>query len=326
MKVEKLTLEQEAAIPDYIKSWIDRLDKSAKLDREAATQGAKWLYKFCKLKEPLVVFVSSPMAAQIAAGLFKNLAQVRAQVWAQVRDQVLAQVGAQVLDQVWDQVGDQVWAQVWAQVRDQVGDQVYRAGYGSHDSGWLSFYSFFLSECAIEDCNKLQPLMNLTENCGWFWPFENAVIFTERPKEIHLTNKKLHKDGGPAILYKDGFSVHALNGVRVTKEIAETPGDKLSAELVLKEKNAEIRREIVRKIGTERLCNDLDAKIVDEKDDYQLLELDLQDGRRRPYLKMKNPSIDAVHIEGVHPDIKTVYDALAWRNGTKTYIKPKELT
>ena len=294
MKVEKLTLEQEAAIPDYIKSWIDRLDKSAKLDREAATQGAKWLYKFCKLKEPLVVFVSSPMAAQIAAGLFKNLAQVR--------------------------------AQVWAQVRDQVGDQVYRAGYGSHDSGWLSFYSFFLSECAIEDCNKLQPLMNLTENCGWFWPFENAVIFTERPKEIHLTNKKLHKDGGPAILYKDGFSVHALNGVRVTKEIAETPGDKLSAELVLKEKNAEIRREIVRKIGTERLCNDLDAKIVDEKDDYQLLELDLQDGRRRPYLKMKNPSIDAVHIEGVHPDIKTVYDALAWRNGTKTYIKPKELT
>ena len=321
--IEKLTQEQIDKFPSYVEKWLSIGLSTEQCDREKCKNIIADVYGVAGLKAPkIIIWLDSPfqgaMAAQLLSGSKVAGAQVGDQVWAQVWDQVR--------DQVRDQVGDQVWAQVWAQVRDQVGDQVYRAGYGSHDSGWLSFYSFFLSECAIEDCNKLQPLMNLTENCGWFWPFENAVIFTERPKEIHLTNKKLHKDGGPAILYKDGFSVHALNGVRVTKEIAETPGDKLSAELVLKEKNAEIRREIVRKIGTERLCNDLDAKIVDEKDDYQLLELDLQDGRRRPYLKMKNPSIDAVHIEGVHPDIKAVYDALAWRNGTKTYIKPKELT
>jgi len=41
---------------------------------------------------------------------------------------------------------------------------------------------------------------------------------------------------------------------------------------------------------------------------------------------MKNPSIDALHIEGVHPDCNTVEKALAWRNGTKIYIKPEVLT
>jgi hypothetical protein len=49
---------------------------------------------------------------------------------------------------------------------------------------------------------------------------------------------------------------------------------------------------------------------------YELLILNMGDGRRRPYLKMKNPSIKTWHIEGVAPEIKTVKEALAWRNGT----------
>ena len=129
-----------------------------------------------------------------------------------------------------------------------------------------------------------------------------------------MQNKTLHNDNGPAIAYSDGFSVWALNGVRVTKEIAETPAEKLNSKLILEEKNAEVRREIVRKIGIEKVCKDLNAKIIDRWEDYELLELDLQDGRKRPYLKMKNPSIKTYHIEGIAPNIKTVQEALVWRN------------
>lgn len=94
-----------------------------------------------------------------------------------------------------------------------------------------------------------------------------------------------------------------------------TPANKLDSNLVLTEKNAEVRREIVRKIGTEKLCQDLKAKIIDMKDNYELLDLNIGDNRMRPYLKMINPSIGTYHIEGVHPNCRTVDQALKFRNG-----------
>ncbi len=171
------------------------------------------------------------------------------------------------------------------------------------------------------------PLWDLGKHSSWVYPYQNTAVLSEKPEKISVDKAgKIHCDNGPCVLYRDGFSVYGLNGVRVTKEIVETPANKIPAEWILKEKNAEVRRELVRKIGTERLCKDLNAESVDKMDGYELLMLDLKDGRKRPYLKMKNPSIDVVHIEGVHPDCKTVKQALAWRNNTEKYIKPMELT
>jgi len=83
---------------------------------------------------------------------------------------------------------------------------------------------------------------------------------------------------------------------------------------ILKTRNAEIRREIVRRVGIERICYSLNAQVIDKQGDYELLKLNLQDGRYRPYLKMLNPSVpECWHIEGVHPACKTVQQALNYR-------------
>ena len=131
-----------------------------------------------------------------------------------------------------------------------------------------------------------------------------------------MKDGKIHSDGNPAIHYPDGFSIWALNGVRVPQIVAETKAEDLDAKLILKEKNAEVRREIVRKIGVERVCQKLGAKILDKSHDkvYELLNIDLGDGRSRPYLKMRNPSIGVYHLEGVPAEIKSVEQALNWRN------------
>ena len=183
MKIEKLTPEQEALIPVVRQEWLDKIFKCDQpLDRGLATKQIKWLYKLSKQEEPLIVFVSSPLAAQYAVHYTKEFltilkkepkaqnknvwaqvgdqvrAQVRAQVGDQVRDQVgdqvweqvRDQVGAQVRDQVWEQVGEQVRAQVWEQVRDQVGAQV-------GDQVWeqkLEFESF-CSYGSVADFNWL---------------------------------------------------------------------------------------------------------------------------------------------------------------------------
>jgi hypothetical protein len=92
----------------------------------------------------------------------------------------------------------------------------------------------------------------------------------------------------------------------------------------LKERNVQVRREIVRKIGIERVCEALEAECLDRQGNYELLLLDLQDGRTRPFLKMKNPSIGVYHIEGVAPECRTVAEALAWRN--QSDVPPTVLT
>jgi hypothetical protein len=205
--------------------------------------------------------------------------------------------------------------------------------YGQHDANWLAWLEFFRNELKLtEETDEVSALIETAKELHWWLPFENLCLASERPIEFHVRSDRgdnvqpLHNEKGPVVKYSDGFSLYSLNGVLVPESLVETPADKLEAKLILKEKNAEIRREIVRKIGIERVCLDLGAKITDKMDDYELLLLDLQDGRHRPYLKMINPSIGTFHIEGVHPDCKTVKEALAWRNSVKFYQKPEVLT
>jgi len=168
--------------------------------------------------------------------------------------------------------------------------------------------------------------MELAKNCGWWIPYQNAAILQEKTTTVQLREGRLHCETGPAVAYKDGFEVYALNGIRVSKDLVMTPADKLDPQIVLKQQNADIRREIVRKIGIERVLKGTNAKVVDKWSNYELLMLDLKDGRRRPYLKMINPSIGVTHVEGVEPNIKTVRAALAWRNRLNDFTEPQILT
>ena len=64
---------------------------------------------------------------------------------------------------------------------------------------------------------------------------------------------------------------------------------------------------------------------VVEVGDYELLKFEVGRGWPRwTYLKMVNPSTSTYHIEGVHPDCKTVKAALEFRNSTTEV--PEKLT
>jgi hypothetical protein len=197
---------------------------------------------------------------------------------------------------------------------------------GKFWAGYFAFYEFMIHEVKVEGITPLWHDLVQTSELNLIYPLDQACIISDNPTEIHIVNGRLHKDGAPSIKYADGFSVWSLNGVQVKKEIAETPAEDLNPKMILKEGNAEVRREIVRKIGIERVCESLNARVIDTFGDYELLNLSLGDGRVRPYLKMKNPSIGTFHIEGVHPDCKTCKEALAWRNKQTEYVAPNVLT
>jgi hypothetical protein len=134
------------------------------------------------------------------------------------------------------------------------------------------------------------------------------------------------------LAWRDGYTVHALFGVRfegeMAKKFVEAERHAIDPKEVLELKNAEQRSAVIRRIGVEHFVKLLPTKSIDKNGGYELLEVDIGTTKRR-YLRMQNPSIDHVHIEPVHPECKKVSQALAWRNfgdHKLKWTKPKVLT
>lgn len=213
------------------------------------------------------------------------------------------------------------------QAKIKKGETIDYLGQG-YDVGWTAWADFMEQiGVAYEQEWGFVHWKNFIKKSGVFATVlrEHVAFVCIRPCEVHRTEVgDLHNEKGLAIAWRDGYGNYFLNGVAVDEALVMTPAEKLDPVILLKEKNAEVRREIVRKIGIERVVAKLGAEVVDKADGYELLLLDLKDGRKREFLKMKNPSIGVFHIEGVPPGTKTVKEALAWRNGID--VPPAVLT
>ena len=289
-KIEKLTNEQLEQLSAYRQQGIDIGLCTDPINRDAAEDYARRLMKWMRREYKSTIFMDGPISAYVAALMIQSDA-----------------------DQVRDQVGAQVWAHgfIWPYLDGQ---------FFSYWSAWADYFRDVLH-------------LNLTEYwqvkdqtiLGMVYPLKEHVIICERPKIISLKNGVLHNDGGPSVYYKDGTSVWSLNGVRVPQWIAETPESEIDPSKFAELKNAEHRREFVRKVGIERIAKHCNAKLLDKQGTYELLSIDLgEDVGRWPYLKMLNPSINTWHMECVDREIKTVQEAIVWRNQSE--LVPEQLT
>ena len=94
-----------------------------------------------------------------------------------------------------------------------------------------------------------------------------------------------------------------------------SPAESIRPEDVLAEQNVDVRRELIRKVGIERMLAKLAHKELNVRGDYTLLSVRLSDEvPDARYLKMVNPSVGCFHLEGVAPECNTVEQALNWRN------------
>ena len=172
-------------------------------------------------------------------------------------------------------------------------------------------------------------MVELTKHCGWWWPFEGAVILTERPSLLKRDGEhRLHNETGPAIEYPDGWGFHAWHGIHVPSHWIEGR-ENLDPIEVLKSENVEQRAAGCAIIGWEKMLDHLPHKIIDSDPDPEhgeLVEVSIPDlpepGR---FLKAKCPRNGWI-FEGVPTyidksgdpsefgdEIDTVIKAQAWR-------------
>jgi hypothetical protein len=272
----------------------------------------------------------------LGANLWANLRDnLGANLRANLRDNLRDNLGANLRDNLGDNLGANLWANLganlganlWANLganlranlRDNLGDNLSWGFWGSHESAWPAYYNFPDAELrkmfSDEQREKLHLWLSVCAGTGWWEPYENVVFMCERPSvQIVNSGGRLHCETGPAILCRDGWPVYALNGVRMKPEHVLTPAEKLDPTECLKETNADIRRELIRKMGVESMLAHLPHKVLDTQGDYSLLKIDfpglVQDTR---FLKMLNPSIGVWHVEGIERSCNTVEQAINWR-------------
>ena len=337
--INTLTPEQEKLLIVYRDKWLKIGISTNRVSLSVGKHISDYYYK--KLAEkPIVpvVIMSSPFYAWYAVCLM-NQKDVRNQVWNQVENQVWNQVENQVWNQVWNQVRNQVQNQVenqvenqvrnqvqnqvenqvgnqvWNQVENQVGNFIYPYLNGHFMSSYFSFYNFINEVLKIEfECQEKYDWYQSTSQVGLIYPLENICIISDLPEKINMRNGLLHSDGSPAIKYTDGFSVWALNGVNVSKEIAETPAQDLKSKLLLETTNAQVRSEIIKKIGYSRILKDLKAKNIDSWREYELYRIDEGDVEPMVLLKYACPSTGAYYAHRVPPNITKAREAMTWAN------------
>ena len=195
----------------------------------------------------------------------------------------------------------------------------------------LAWYAFMPEVLGIWEYPGLWSTFMEIQKIGYLYPCVDFIVVGNKPVELHRNERGLHKDGGPAIKWKDGKGSYFLNGVRVPRWLAESPAMEIDCKHFSRIANVEVRREFVRKVGIERLATQLGARTVDKQGDYEVVMIDLG-GRigEWPYLKMLNPSVGVWHLECLDSRCTTVQEAINFRASRLRSLrgdwKPEKLT
>lgn len=182
--------------------------------------------------------------------------------------------------------------------------------------GWSAWVDFFKTECGVEVKNDLES--ELAKHCLMYWVYEGKSFVVRNPVEINQDEQhRLHSYTRPSMLFANGDCLCHFSGIKVPMKYVKAKT--FTKEEVLSEPNVDIRREMVAKIGISEAERILGADKIDTLKTafggtYELLMIDYKgNGDKKPYLKMKNPSIGKHHIEGVIDSAKNVKEAIMYR-------------
>jgi hypothetical protein len=185
--------------------------------------------------------------------------------------------------------------------------------FGSMDISWISFYKYFIEVVGL-DLEKIGGLHDLTYHTGWYNAYEDVVVFQHRPEYIKMDDtNRLHCENGPAIRYRDGYSLYSWHGTRIPSEWIENKAS-LTPEIALTWSNIEQRRCAAEILGWDNVIRQLNHIVIDEDGDPEigtLLEVDIPEIGREKFLRVKCGTGRMFCIP-VPPDMKTAIEAQAW--------------
>ncbi|MFJ2011140.1 DUF6745 domain-containing protein [Streptomyces globisporus] len=318
-----------------VNSWRSVAAATGRADRAAAEAGVRRAYRTAGLAEPdRIIWAASPRAA---VGTVEKLTdagrsvreEVRTRPWADERRRMYDELGPAGWSALWSATGAQLWettAALAERIRTGVvADLAPRpqdegavrlvlldAVLGQHDAAWLAAFD--------GHGDRLAGLADVARNAGWWWPYEKAVVITERPDVLHRDEAgRLDHGEGPAFAYGDGFALHAWRGMPVPAAFLDELSS-LTPERIRAEENAELRRVMLEYYGYDRYLTESGAEPVHRDETGILWRIALDGDEDVVMVEVVNstPEPDGTNRTywlRVPPTTRTAKDGVAWTFG-----------
>jgi hypothetical protein len=220
------------------------------------------------------------------------------------------------------QLRDQLRDQLEAQLGDQLHEWDGLWFSGGWDAFWLAFYEFGRRSgvrYAQRTQERFVAYQRYSRECGVAFLYAGAAFVSDRPERMSFdAARRLHAIDGPALRYRDGYSLYAWKGQRIPAEYIEQRATRSAAD-VLNEQNAEMRR-ILMEIyvdvhGPRAMLAAMDAKLIAEDTEHGRPRR-LYDIRGHRYLAVVNGSLEPdgsrrEFLLGAHPEAATPHEAVA---------------
>ncbi|WP_440104129.1 DUF6745 domain-containing protein [Streptosporangium sp. H16] len=194
-------------------------------------------------------------------------------------------------------------------------------------ASWISRYDLYRRMGLVRYPREIDMMLDLcvtaTRSCGFWTPYPQLCVVSDRPTRFEFDlprphQPRPHNATGPALVWRDGWSIHAWRGVGVSKALID---GELTITDWLRERNAEVRRAILERMGYEWLLDNGTARKI-ATDDYGTLWWILD-----PYSLIGIVVVDVVnatpepdgsfkrYILRVPPDQTVPRDAIGWTFG-----------
>lgn len=319
----------------HVNSWRDVAAATGAADRSAAEEGVRRAYRTAGLAEPeRIVWAESPRAAVEAVEKLADAGrsvreEVRTRPWAEERRRMYDELGPAGWSALWSATGAQLWettaalaerirSGVVADLAGKPEDEgavrlvLLDAVLGQHDAAWLAAFD--------GRGDRLRGLAEVARNAGWWWPYERAVVISERPEALHRDEAgRLDHGAGPALAYRDGFALYAWRGMPVPADfLAELAS--LTPQRIREEENAELRRVMLEYYGYDRYLTESGAEPVHRDETGILWRIALDGDEDVVMVEVVNstPEPDGTHRTywlRVPPATRTAKDGVAWTFG-----------
>lgn len=310
------------------------------IDHLLLERAVKDAYALIGKPPPQLLIFESPLASMQAVSSLsvKACAPIHEKFgrpfWNRFERELASRIGADLRHELRDQLIRQLGRQV-GQLSAVLGQYLGPMKCWCPDFLWGSqdLHRIALGICAQqagctfspEVAASLSILDRIGRQCEWWWPFEDAVVVSERPATVIWDHdRQLHCENAAAVRYADGLELFAWHGLGVPPHWILDRANIDPAE-VIRQDNVELRAVGTNLAGLPKMLSFLDCRVVDDSgsgDIGQLIELTLP-GLSAPgrFLKALCPR-NGIIIEGVpyvsdidRLPIDTALAAQAWRIG-----------
>ena len=301
-----LTPDHRGQLGPWADRWIANAMSTRPMDesdREAMRVAVAGLYEAAGLRQPKhVVFVPSPLVLAFAGSF-------AAGVW-HVSQHGLP--GAATLDATRAATDAATPLDPYARFLLDCCRWYYRMWDGGNQwSAWCSYLSFFrhVAKLDLPEYDRWQHYENAAIHGGPRVMHPDFCMISDRPEVLLVDDQnRPHCDSGPSHRWRDGWELWFVHGVRVDERIVMRP-ESLTADEILAEQNAEVRRVMLERAGFDRVLDRMG--LVDSgswtnmegvSETATLYRLDLADDEPLMVVRVECPSTGRVYLLRVDPD------------------------